>query len=485
MQCPGMRDRTLCCCWLPGFVSDAVGSVLDMVRSAHSFATAVVVLCLVQFVDVLGVTAAIVAIPSMLDGVGAGDAAAGPIATAYAMFFGGLLVVGARLGHRYGHVRMLLVGLAIFAIAGGLGAVAVHAWQLMVARAAQGTASALTVPAALSLLLAAATEAGERSKALGLWSAAGAAAGASGLFVGGLLTEWLGWRAIFWVNAPLAVGLAIGVLFWVRVRPIRDATAALDAMGAFLLVTSVMGLVLGAALAQDPVTRFRGLLVVFCGAVLGLGLSVWLRHSEQPLVSPASLRRPGLMAGTLGSFVNTAVTSSTAVLLTLHLQWRHGFGAFEAGLTLLCLSLAVVIGSAAAPWYARETGPRRPAVWGLSSMALGNLLVALTMVSGDEPSAVWTLAGMVAGLILLGAGLGLSSVAFNDIGTDLPESEVSTATGVLNTGAQLGTAIGVAALLLLASPGAYGPIPAEATAVLVAGITALSAARLVSRCRLG
>jgi MFS family permease len=456
-----------------------------MLRPGPWLTATVVVLCLVQFVDVLGVTAAIVAIPSMLEGVGAGDAAAGPIATAYAMFFGGLLVVGARLGHRHGHVRMLLVGLAGLAVAGGLGAVAVDAWQIVLARGAQGTASALSVPAALSLLLASATGPGERTKALGLWSAAGAAAGASGLFVGGLLTQLLSWRAIFWVNAPMALGLAVGVLLWVRVRPVRDATAALDVVGALLLVATVMGIVLGAAMVQEASTRARGLLVVLAGAVLGTVLAVWLQRSNQPLISLSSLRKPRLLAGTLGSFVNTAATSSTAVLLTLYLQRRHGFSAFEAGLTLLSLSVAVVVGSSAAPRVARAGGPRRAAVTGLGTLALGDATIAGTMAIGDQASTRTIVAGTVAGLVLLGAGLGLSSVAFNDIGTNLPEQEVSTATGVLNTGAQLGTAVGVAALVLLASPGTYGSIPAEAIAVLVAATTALCAAGVVTRWRVG
>lgn len=454
-----------------------------MDRPAPRFATTVGVLCLVQFVDVLGVTAAIVAIPSMLEGVGAGDAAAGPIATAYAMFFGGLLVVGARLGHRYGHVRVLLVGLAVFAVAGALGAVAGEAWQLVVARAAQGTASALTVPAALSLLLASASDARKRSRALGLWSAAGAAAGASGLFVGGLFTQLLGWRSIFWVNAPLAVGLAVGVLLWVRVRPVQDRTASLDLVGALLLVTSVMGLVLGTALVQQPDQRGRGLGVIGAGVVLGAALVVWLRRARQPLVEPSALRRPRLRLGTLGSFVNTATTSSTAVLLTLHLQRRLGFSAFEAGLTLLCLSFAVVVGSTTAPRLVRTGGPRRPAVLGLGLLAFGNLLTAATIGGGDRLGTGATLSGTVVGLLLLGGGLGLSSVACNDIGTDLPEDEVITATGVLNTGAQLGTAIGVAVLLLLASPETYGAVPADAVAVLVAGATALVAACVVARWR--
>ena len=443
----------------------------------------VAVLCLVQFVDVLGVTSAIVAIPSMLEGVGAGDAAAGPIATSYAMFFGGLLVIGARLGHKHGHRRMVLVGLAVFAVAGAFGAVAVQAWQIVLARAAQGTASALTVPAALSLLLAAAPGAGDRTRALGLWSAAGAAAGASGLFVGGLLTELLSWRAIFWVNAPLAVALAAGVLLWVHVRPVQDATAALDVVGAVLLVAAVMGIVLGAALVQDPPTRARGLLVLLVGASLGVALTVWLRRATQPLVSLSSLRRPRLLAGTLGSFVNTAATSSTAVLLTLYLQRHRGFSAFEAGLTLLSLSAAVVVGSSAAPRVARHGGPRRAGLLGLCTLASGNALIAATMGLGGEAGKGAAWAGTVAGLVLLGTGLGLSSVAFNDIGTNLPEHEVSTATGVLNTGAQLGTAIGVAVVLVVASPGRYGAVPAEAIAVLVAAATTLAAALVLIRLR--
>ena len=440
-------------------------------------------LCLVQFVDVLGVTAAIIAIPSMLEGVGASDAAAGPIATAYAMFFGGLLVVGARLGHRYGHVRILLSGLLVFAVGGAVGALAAQAWQLVLARAVQGAASALTVPAALSLLLAAASAGGERARALGLWSAAGAAAGASGLFVGGLLTELLGWRAIFWVNAPLAVGLACGVRYAVHARPVRDPTASLDVVGALLLVASVMAVVLGAALVQGGGSPLLTLVVVLGGAALGVLLVVWLRRARAPLVPLSALRTPRLLAGALGSFVNTAASSSTAVLLTLHLQRRQGFTAFGAGLTLLALSLAVVVGSTAAPRLARDRGPRRSAVIGLGAMAVGNVAVAATLAAADAARAHWTVAGTVVGLVFLGAGLGSSSVAFNDIGTDLPEHEVATATGVLNTGAQLGTALGVAVLLLVASPGTYGSVPAEPVAVLLAALATATAASVVARGR--
>jgi predicted MFS family arabinose efflux permease len=251
-----------------------------------------------------------------------------------------------------------------------------------------------------------------------------------------------------------------------------------------LLVAAVMGVVLGAALVQEADSRVLGLVVVLCGVALGVLLMTWLRRAREPLVSLASLGAPRLLAGSLGSFVNTAATSSTAVLLTLYLQRRHGFSAFEAGLTLLALSLAVVVGASAAPRLSRGHGPRRPAVLGLGSMGLGNLVVAVTTSAGAGMATGATLAGTIVGLLLLGAGLGLSSVAFNDIGTDLPEHEVATATGVLNTGAQLGTAIGVAALLLVAAPGTYGPIPAVSVAVLIAALLSATAARAVARWQL-
>src|SRR4051794_9714085 len=163
----------------------------------------VATLCGVQFVDVLGVTSAITAIPATLRGVSAPAAAAPILATVYAMCFGGLLVLGARLGDRHGHRRVLLCGMVAFALVGVLGASAQSIVQVVAARGLQGAAAAISVPSALRLLLDAP---GERRGALAAWSAAGAAAGALGLLVGGVLSEVFGWRAVFWVNLP--VGLA-------------------------------------------------------------------------------------------------------------------------------------------------------------------------------------------------------------------------------------------------------------------------------------
>ena len=140
-----------------------------------------------QFVDVLGVTSAITAIPAMLAGVAAPAAATPIVATVYAMFFGGLLIVGASLGDRFGHRKVLLAGTLAFTCVGVVGASAQEIVQLVAARALQGGAAAISVPSALRLLLDAAPEQAARRGALAAWSASGAAAGAMGFLVGGLL----------------------------------------------------------------------------------------------------------------------------------------------------------------------------------------------------------------------------------------------------------------------------------------------------------
>src|SRR3954447_20756102 len=165
------------------------------------------VLCGVQFVDVLGVTSAITAIPAILRGLDAPPAAAPILATAYAMCFGGLLVLGARLGDRHGHRRVLLAGIAACGAAGLVGAGAESVAGVVAARGLQGAAAAVSVPSALRLLLAA--HAGPGGRAAG--GGGGAAAGAVGLLAGGALTAGLGWRAVFWINVPIAAVLALAV----------------------------------------------------------------------------------------------------------------------------------------------------------------------------------------------------------------------------------------------------------------------------------
>lgn len=229
----------------------------------------VAALCGAQFVDVLGVTSAVTAIPAMLTGVSAPTQATPVVATVYALFFGELLVFGARLGDRYGHRRVLLTGIAAFAVVSVIGATAHDVVQLVVARGLQGAAAAVSVPPALRLLLDASPAGPQRRTALAAWSATGAAAGALGYLVGGGLTDLFSRRAVFWVNLP--VGLVLLVAIWLLVPPSAAAAdrTRLDLLGAVLLVTAVMAVILGASLSEDPRRRISGGLLVTGGLVLG------------------------------------------------------------------------------------------------------------------------------------------------------------------------------------------------------------------------
>ena len=242
-------------------------------------ARAILVLCAAQFVDVLGVTELISALPHALAQLGASPAAAGPAVTAYGMCFGGLLMLGARLGARLGHQPMLRLGLATFAAGSMLAALAPAVAVLVAARCLQGVAAAFSVPAALSLLLDITRDPRARDRAMAAWSAAGGAAGASGFALGGAVTELAGWRTLFWLNVPLAAAVWIALTTTPELRggerrahgTCSDPRPPLDLGGAAFLTASAMALVLGASLLADAATRELGLALIGLAAAAAAG----------------------------------------------------------------------------------------------------------------------------------------------------------------------------------------------------------------------
>jgi MFS family permease len=418
--------------------------------------TAVAALCLVQAVDVLGVTVLIAALPAILAGLRAPPSMAGVLATSYAMAFGGLLMLGARLGDRLGSRRVLLAGL--FAFAG--------------ASALAGAAAAASVPAALRLLSEVAGDEAGRRRALAAWSAAGAAAGAGGLLAGGLLTSLLGWRAVFWLNLPLAATLIITVRRSVPPAAGTDR-GPIDWAGAWLLTSGLMSLILATSLLEHGRSRLEGGLLGAGGCVLLAVFAVAERTVARPLLPRLVLRERRLRAGAGAAFVNTATTSSAVTLATLYLQDARHFSPAAAGLMLLPFSLCVVLGAVIA---GRWLGARDLAL----TMAIGLGLIA----AGDGAlllPGIAVLLPFCAGAA--GLGIGLSSVAANTLGTDVREEHRGAAAGILNTAAQLGTALGVSAAVLIAGVTAradlplHGPPLSWAIAAAVAAGSALHALR--------
>ena len=400
----------------------------------------ILLLCLAQFVDVLGVTVVVTALPSMLADLHAPASSAALVVTAYAMLFGGLLMFGARLGDRFGHRRVLLWGLALFAGGSFLAATATSVVMLVVARGIQGAAAAVSVPAALRLLSAVASDETARRRALAAWSAAGAAAGASGFLLGGLVTQVAGWRTVFWLNVPLA--LLIGAGLRVMLPADRgERRHRLDVAGAVLLTTAVMAAVAGASFAERPGRLTAGLQLIVVAVVLSAAF-VWTeRRVRAPLVPASAVRHPRLRTGAAASFLNTATTSSAMALATLELQSSFGASPAGAGLLLLPFSLFVIAGSTAAARVLRRRPARTTIGLGLGLIAAGDAIL-LALRSG-----IWA---VPVGVAVAGLGIGLSSVAATTIGTDVPADLAGTAAGVLNTAAQLGSALGIAAMFVVA-----------------------------------
>ncbi len=440
---------------------------------------AVFVLCAAQFVDVLGVTELISALPRALAQLGASPAAAGPAVTAYAMCFGGLLMLGARLGARLGHQLMLRLGLATFAAGSMVAALARTVAVLVTARCLQGVAAAFSVPAALSLLLHITPDSRARDRAMAAWSAAGGAAGAAGFALGGAVTELAGWRTLFWLNIPLAAAVCIALTTTPALRGREpcgtpsDPRPPLDLPGAAFLTASAMSLVLGASLLPDVATRELGLALIGLAAAAAIGLRIVERRARAPLFSPGSLRSANLRTGTIAAFLNTATTSSTIAIATLELQRQQHLNPGAAAIRLIPMSLGAVSGALLAGRLQASRPHRVVLGWGLRTIACANATLVATL------AASWLLP---IGVALAGVGIGLASASATRIGTDVPPRRRDTAAGMLNTAAQLGSTIGTAALLCLSESTTGDSLPLSGARLgwLAAAILALTGAAALS-----
>jgi MFS family permease len=429
----------------------------------------VAALCLIQFVDVMGVCVVVAGLPVMLAGVGAEPQGGGLVATGYAACFGGLLMFGARLGDRIGHRRCIIASLAVFAAGGLLAATAASVVALTAARCLQGAAAAAAVPSSLSLLTVVTGAGPARARAIAAWSATGATAGAFGFVAGGLVVQLASWRAIFWGLLALAAVQAAAVVALVPRDPGNPERPPLNLGGSALLTAAVVLVVIGTSLAADPANRLDAVLLLGAGALASALFTAADRRSSAPLLPPAALARPAVRRGTVGAFCNTAVTSGAAVLATLFLQGSLRLTPLAAAATLLPFSILVVAGSAGAGRMVARRPGERVAALGLVLIGAG---VALPLMGSSSELVIG------GGLGVAGLGLGLSSVATTAMAMEVPQRLRATASGVVNTSAQLGTALGTAALLVVAitstgPPGTGAAAPSIAWAA--AGLLAVTA----------
>jgi MFS family permease len=401
------------------------------------------VLCVSQFVDVLSVNTAVIALPDIRADLGMSAAAAQWVISIYALLFGSLLLFAGRLADRLGHRLLFTVGLGAFAVGSLVCGVAPSGVALVVARGATGVAAALTVPAALALLVAG-TEGADRRRALAWWTAAGAGGGVAGLALGGVLTDLAGWRAAFVAPAVLAAA-CLPLVSALRPAPRGHGGRPLDVAGTLALVTGLIAL-LAALSGIANGGAGAGAWIALGAAVVALsGFAFIEARARWPLLPRGLARDRPLVAGTLASAVNTAATSPFAVLGAVYLQDVRGWSPAANGLSFVPFSAMVVVGSALGASLLSRLGAARTLA--AASVALVAMPLASCAVTAEGGEAL-----LIAARALDGLGLGCAAVTATALGTSSARhDDAGFAAGLINTATQLGTAISIALLVPLAA----------------------------------
>jgi EmrB/QacA subfamily drug resistance transporter len=432
----------------------------------------IAVVCIAQFVVVLDVTIVVTALPAIGPALGFREAGQQWIFTAYALVFGGLLICGGRMADVFGHRRIFLTGLGLFTCASIGCALAWSPAALVVARVLQATGAALLSPAALALLTTLTQPGEERRRAVGWWTAVAAGGGASGWVLGGLITEYAGWRWVFAVNVPIglvALGMSLIVL---PAGQKQRAAAGLDLGGALTATAGLSLLVYGLTSAGERgLSQLLSWLPLLLAAV---ALVIFVHHegrTTDPLLPLGLLRSRPVVGANLTAAAITAATSPAMYLAVLYVQQVLKIPAGRASLLFPALNLAVIAGSLAGPRLLKRLGARLTLLAGFAGIASGiTSLLAL-------PSEGLPVAQLLAAFAVMGAGLGVASVASTQTGTDAADPKYrGVASGVLNSAAQIGTAVGVAVLLPLAAATGLSTLPGYRTGFVGASAIALAGA---------
>ena len=409
-------------------------------------------LALAQFMVVLDTSVANVALPAIQKALGFDASSLQWVITAYALTFGGTLLLGGRAADLFGRRRVLLAGIAGFTVTSLLIGLAQNPTELIVLRALQGMTAAFMSPSALSIVLTTFREGKARNMALGVWTAVAAGGAAAGLVVGGLLTEYLNWRWNFFVNVPVGIIAAVGILKFV---PAHSSTAThrhLDLRGAALVTSGLMTLVYGLTEASSW-GWLSGQTLGFLGvSALLLAGFVWnesrASHPLMPLsifkirnVAGANAMMTPIMASMLGMFF----------LLSLYIQIVMHYEPVQAGIAFLPFPITLAIVANTVPRFLAKLGYRRFLMMGSVLLAAG--LIWLSQLTLASSYAV----GILPAIILMAAGMGMSFISINIAATSgVPANEAGLASGMLNTSQQMGGALGLAILSGVATSAAQG-----------------------------
>jgi len=423
------------------------------------------VVCLAQFMVILDVAIVNVALPSIDDGLDFSTTGLQWVVNAYTLTFAGFLMLGGRSADLLGRRRVFLAGTTLFAVSSLACALADSRGLLIGARALQGLGGAIVSPATLAILTSSLKEGSERNRGLGLWGAMGALGASSGALIGGLLTQSLGWQAIFAVNVPLGLGI---IVLGLRVIPpslAHDGPRHFDLSGAVLVTTGLVALTFGIVRTDTLGYGSPGVLApLVTGVALLVAFLAVEARTRSPLV-PLSIFRAGqLRIANLVVVLLYAAFFPVWFFLTIYLQRVLGYDALTAGVAFLPMTLSIFAASSFAPRAVGRFGARPVIASGMSVAAVGMLLLTAL----DPGSGYFGV--VLAGAVLTSVGMGFSLVPSTIVAMQgVVGSQSGLASGLLNTSRLMGGALGLAVLSTIADARTSGALGVSAERALTNG----------------
>jgi EmrB/QacA subfamily drug resistance transporter len=450
-------------------------------------ALTLLLLCAVQLLDIVDASIVNVALPSIQRDLHFSQQNLQWVASGYILTYGGFLLLGGRLGDLLGRRRMLITGLAVFALASLAAGLATTSGLLVAARLVQGAGAALMAPAALSTLTTTFREGKDRDTALGAWGAISGVAAAAGVFLGGLLAQGPGWRWVFFINPPICVLVLAGALALLADdRRATSRASAFDSQGAALITGAMLLLVY--SLVRVPAVGWGSAQVILGLAGSAVLVAAFARNelrSRHPLVPFAILRVKGLVAADVTQLIAFAGFLSMFFFVTLYMQEVLHYSPLKAGAAYLPITAGFAVAGGIASQLITRIGTRPVVVAGCLIAAAGIYYLSRVPVHGSYVTDL--LPGFL--VMSLGAGSVFVSIAAA-ANAGVPGDKAGLAAGLLNASQQVGSALGLAILSVLAITRtgeliAAGASPAAALdagyhRALLAGSILMAAAALIA-----
>jgi len=402
-------------------------------------------LATVQFMVVLDIAIVNVALPSIQTDLEFSQANLQWVISAYALVFGGFLLLGGRAADLLGRRRIFMLGLIAFTIGSLLCGLAWSEASLIGARAIQGLGAATISPAALAILMTTFAEGRERNIALGVWGAVGGFGAAAGVLLGGVLTDALSWEWIFFVNIP--VGIAAFALAPVLLGESRDTRVrSFDAPGAVLVTGGLTTLVLAITQGSDwGWSSGRTIGVFAAAAALLVGFVRWENHAAEPLMRFGILRTKTVLGANVAGFILGTALFSMFLMLTLYMQQVLGYSAMRTGVAYLAVAGTSIIWANVAAALVNRVGVRPLIAAGMAILTAGLLLFTQVSVGGSYA------ADLLPGFLIVALGMALCFVPISIAAlAGVKQAEAGLASGLINTSQQIGGAVGIALLSTIA-----------------------------------